>query len=235
MIEWIRKHMGWMMWVIVGLVTVTFLFFGIYPSSVGGKAVAKVGGVVITNDDVNRVYQNLYDTYKDALKDKFNDSVEKSLRSQALTELIVNQIFVDEAKNLGLQVTDRELQANIMKMPGFSQNGRFDKQTYERILERVNMTPAAFEADQRDFILRQKMEQLVRDSVMVEDAELSSAYQRENPKAKPGDFEKDKDTFRQTYLAEKQKDALTVFLRNAETRIPVKIEDKAFTASQEKG
>ena len=32
MIEWIRKHMGWMMWVIVALVTVTFLFFGMYPA-----------------------------------------------------------------------------------------------------------------------------------------------------------------------------------------------------------
>jgi peptidyl-prolyl cis-trans isomerase D len=231
MIEWIRKHMGWMMWIIVGLVTVTFLFFGIYPSSMSGRAVAKVGGVVITSDEVNRVYRNLYDTYKDVLKDKFNESVEKSLRNQALQELIVNRLFIEEAKNMGLQVADQELQANIVKMPGFSRDGRFDKQAYERILERINMTPAVFEANQREFLLRQKVEQLVRDSVTVEDAELSAVYQQRNPKAKPGDFEKNKDTFRQTYLAEKQRNALTVFLRNAQTRIPVKIEDKTFAAS----
>jgi len=231
MIEWIRKHMGWMMWVIVGLVTVTFLFFGMYPSSMGGKAVAKVGGVFITNDDVNRVYRNLYDTYRDALKDKFNESVEKSLRNQALQELIVNQLFLAEAKNMGLQVSDQELQANIMKMPGFLRDGRFDREAYDRILDRVNMTPSAFEANQREFLLRQKMEQLVRDSVTAEDAELSAVYQQRNPKAKPGDFEKNKDTFRQTYLAEKQRDALTVFLRNVQTRVPVKIEDKAYAAS----
>jgi peptidyl-prolyl cis-trans isomerase D len=231
MIEWIRKHMGWMMWIIVGLVTVTFLFFGIYPSSMSGKAVAKVGGVVITSDEVNRVYRNLYDTYKDVLKDKFNESVEKSLRSQALQELIVNRLFIEEAKNMGLEVADQELQANIVKMPGFSRDGRFDKQAYERILERINMTPAVFEANQREFLLRQKVEQLVRDSVTVEDAELSAVYQQRNPKAKPGDFEKNKDTFRQTYLAEKQRNALTVFLRNAQTHIPVKIEDKALAAS----
>lgn len=231
MIEWIRKHMGWMMWVIVGLVTVTFLFFGMYPSSMGGKAVAKVGGVFITNDEVNRVYRNLYDTYRDALKDKFNESVEKSLRSQALQELIINQLFLAEAKEMGLQVSDQELQANIMKMPGFLRDGRFDKEAYDRILDRVNMTPAAFEANQREFLLRQKMERLVRDSVTVEDAELSAAYEQRNPKAKPGDFEKNKDTFRQTYLAEKQRDALTVFLRNVQMRVPVKIEDKAYAAS----
>ncbi len=231
MIEWIRKHMGWMMWIIVGLVTVTFLFFGIYPSSISGRTAAKVGGFVITNDDVNRVYRNLYETYKDVLKDKFNDSVEKSLRGQALQELIVNRLFIEEARNMGLQISDQELQANIVKIPGFSRDGRFDKQVYDRILERINMTPAAFEANQRDFLLRQKMEQLVRDSVTVEDAELSAAYQQRNPNAKPGDFEKNKDAFRQTYLAEKQRDALTAFLKNAQTHIPVKIENKALAAS----
>ena len=132
---------------------------------------------------------------------------------------------------MGLQVSDQELQANIMKMPGFLRDGRFDKEAYDRILDRVNMTPAAFEANQREFLLRQKMERLVRDSVTVEDAELSAVYQQRNPKAKPGDFEKDKDTFRQTYLAEKQRDALTVFLRNVQMRVPVKIEDKAYAAS----
>jgi peptidyl-prolyl cis-trans isomerase D len=231
MIEWIRKHMGWMMWIIVGLVTVTFLFFGIYPSSTSGKAAAKVGGFVITNDDVNRVYRNLYDTYKDVLKDKFNESVEKSLRGQALQELIVNRLFIEEAKNIGIQVSDQELQASIAKIPGFSRDGRFDKQAYDRILDRINMTPAEFEANQRDFLLRQKMEQMVRDSVTVEDAELSAAYQKRNPKAKSGDFEKNKDTFRQTYLAEKQRDALTAFLKNAQMHIPVKIENKTLAAS----
>jgi peptidyl-prolyl cis-trans isomerase D len=231
MIEWIRKHMGWMMWIIVGLVTVTFLFFGIYPSSVGGKAVAKVGGTVITNDDVTRVYRNLYDTYKDVLKDKFTPTVEKSLRNQALQELIVNRLFIEEAEDMGLQVSDQELQDTIMKMPEFSQNGRFDKQAYNRILDRVNMSPAEFEANQREFLLRQKLERLVKDSVSVEDDELSAVYMQRNPKAKPGDFEKNKSVFKQTYLAEKQRDALTVFLRNAEERIPVKIEDKTFASS----
>jgi len=75
------------------------------------------------------------------------------------------------------------------------------------------------------------MERLVRDSVSVEDAELSKAYQQRNPQAKPGDFEKNKSIFMQTYLAEKQRDALTVFLRKAQERISVKIEDKALVSS----
>jgi peptidyl-prolyl cis-trans isomerase D len=227
MLEQIRKHMGWMMWVIVGLITVTFLFFGIYPSSGGGDRAAKVGNTVITMDEVNRAYRNLSDNYKDLLKDKFNDTIAKSLKSQALQELIVNRLMIDEAERIGLRVSDQELQAAIMRMPAFSVDGKFDKRAYDRILDRINMTPAAFEASQREFLLRQKMENLIRDGVTVTDAELAAAYKQSNPKAKPGDFEKNRETFRQTYLAGKQRDTLTAALREIEKRIPVKIEQKS--------
>ncbi len=227
MLEQIRKNMGWMMWVIVGLITVTFLFFGIYPSNVGGTRAAKVGDTVITTDEVNRAYRNLYDNYKELLKDKLNDSFAKSLKSQALQELIVNRLLITEAEQLGLQVSDEELQASISKMPAFSVNGKFDKRVYERILDRVNMTPAAFETSQRELLLRQKMEHLIRDGVTVTEAELAAAYKQQNPKAKPGDFEKNRDSFAQAYLAGKQRDALTAALRNMEKKIPVLIDAKS--------
>ena len=114
-----------------------------------------------------------------------------------------------------------------MRMPAFSVDGKFDKRAYDRILDRINMTPAAFEASQREFLLRQKMENLIRDGVTVTDAELAAAYKQSNPKAKPGDFEKNRETFRQTYLAGKQRDTLTAALREIEKRIPVKIEQKS--------
>jgi peptidyl-prolyl cis-trans isomerase D len=219
--------MGWMMWVIVGLVTVTFLFFGMYPSNMGGTRAAKVGDTVITTEEVSRAYQNMYDNYKELLKDKFNDSFAKSLKSQALQELIVNRLLISEAERLGLQVSDEELQDSIVKMPAFSVNGKFDKRIYERILDRVNMTPSAFETSQRELLLRQKMEHLIRDGVAVSETELAIAYKQQNPKAKPGDFEKNRDSFTRTYLAGKQRDALTAALRDIEKKIPVTIDEKS--------
>jgi len=227
MLEQIRKHMGWMMWVIVGLVTITFLFFGIYPASEGGGSAAKVGGYVITVDEVNKVYRTMYDNYKELLKDQFTEAFAKNLKSQALQELVVNRLLIEEAERIGLRVSDEELQAVILEMPAFSVNGKFDKKTYDRVLDRINMTPAAFEASQREFLLRQKMERLIKDSVAVTDAELTAAYKQEHPKAKPGEIEKNLETFRQTYLAGKQRDALTASVREIEKTVPVKITEKA--------
>ena len=124
-------------------------------------------------------------------------------------------------------MSDEELQASIIQMPAFSTNGKFDKRVYDRILDRVNMTPAAFETSQREMLLRQKMEYLIRDGVSVSAAELAVAYNKQNPKAKPGDFEKNRDSFAQTYLAGKQRDALTVALREIEKKIPVVVDEKA--------
>lgn len=193
----------------------------------GGTRAAKVGDTVITTEEVSRAYQNMYNNYKELLKDKFNDSFAKSLKSQALQELIVNRLLISEAERLGLQVSDEELQDSIVKMPAFSVNGKFDKRVYGRILDRVNMTPAAFETSQRELLLRQKMEHLIRDGVQVSEAELAIAYKQQNPKAKPGDFEKNRDSFTQTYLAGKQRDALTAALRDIEKKIPVTIDEKS--------
>jgi peptidyl-prolyl cis-trans isomerase D len=229
MLESIHKHMSWIMWAIVVLITVTFLFFGIYPSSVGGRSVAKVGGDVITVDEFNTVYRTMYDNYKQLLKDQFNESFVKTLKSQALQELVVQRLLVQEADRIGLRISDEELQAAIMKTPSFSRDGRFDKKIYERILDQINMKPAAFEANQRDFLLRQKLEQLVKDSVVVTDGEVAAAYQQKNPKAKPGEFEKNKETFKETLLAEKQRDAITAYLRGIQSRTTIKIDDKAIS------
>jgi hypothetical protein len=60
-------------------------------------------------------------------------------------------------------------------------------------------------------ILRQKLERIVEDGVDVTDEELRSAYASRNPKAKPGDFEKNKAAFRQTLLTEKRRTAVDAF------------------------
>lgn len=229
MLESMRKHMTWMMWIIVALITVAFLFFGISPSDMGSRNVAKVGEDAITQEEFNRVYRNLYDTYRELLKDKFDEAMAKNLRSQALQELVVQRLLVQEAARVGLKVTDEELQSAIMRMPSFVKDGKFDKKVYDRVLTQINMSPSAFEASQRDFLVRQKLEQLIKDGVMITDTELAAAYKLQNPNAKPGEIEKNRETFRQAQLAEKRKDAMTAFVRIVQGRTTITIDDKAIS------
>jgi peptidyl-prolyl cis-trans isomerase D len=230
MLASIHKHMKWLMWSIVILVTVTFMFFGIYPSHVGGGTVANVGGDVISNDDFNRVYRNMHETYRNILKDQFNETMAKDIKRQALRELITDRLLVQEAERVGLKVSDDELQAAIMREPAFSRNGKFDKKQYERVLDGISMKPALFEANQRGLLLRRKLEQLVKDSVVVTESELAVAYQQRNPKAKSSDFEKNRESFRQMYLAGKQREELAAFIKAINDKTAITINEKLFAS-----
>lgn len=226
-----HKHMSWIMWAIIILITVTFLFFGIYPSDTTGSMVANVNGDVISGDELNRVYRNLYDTYKQIFKDQFNEAMTKTLKTQALRELVQNRLLIQEAGRMGLKISDDELRAAIMKIPAFSPQGKFDQQIYEYYLQRENMTPAVFETEQREFMLRKKLESLIEDSVDVTDAELAAAYAASNPKAKAGDFEKNKGSFRKARLQQKRGEAREAFVRGLENKGKVVLNDKALAAS----
>lgn len=221
-----RKHMNWLMWITVVLITVTFLFFGIYPSNIGGGSVAKVDDHVITKDDFLKAYRNTYELYRQIMKDQFTEAMAKELRVQTIREMVSDRLLIKEAERVGLKVSDEELQNAILKEPAFSREGKFDQKRYERALSSINVTPALFEASQREALLRQKIVRLVRDGVSVTDTELAQAYKQRNPKAKPAEFEKNKETFRQTYLAQQQRETLNAFIRTLYDRSNVKIDEK---------
>ena len=211
MLEQMRKHMNWIMWTILVIIIVTFLFFGIYPSSSGAGVAAKVNGDIISTGELNRSYRNLVETYRQIFKDQLNDSMTKTLRQQALRELIQNRLLVQEAGRVGLRVSDEEVQAVIMRTPAFASQGRFDKMAYERYLDYINVKPSVFEETQREYLLRQRIERIIEDSIDVTEDELKAAYASRNPKAKAGDYEKNMSSFRQSYLAEKKRSAVEAY------------------------
>ncbi len=227
----IHKHMSWIMWAIIILITISFLFFGIYPSSTTSNMVADVNGDVITGEDLNRAYRNLYDTYKQIFKDQFNEAMTKTLRAQALRELVQSRLLIQEAGRMGLKISDDELRGAILKITAFSPQGKYDQKTYEYYLQRENITPAVFETEQREFMLRKKLENLIEDSVEVTEAELAAAYASSNPKAKAGDFEKNKGSFRKAQLQQKRSEAREAYVRGLESKGKVVLNDKVLAAS----
>jgi peptidyl-prolyl cis-trans isomerase D len=202
------------MWIILILVIVSFLFFGIYPSGEGRGAAATVNGEVVTAGELNRAYRNMYETYRQIFKDQLNDSITKGLRQQALRDLIQNRLLVQEAKLIGLRVTDEEIQAAIMRTPSFTSQGRFDRAAYERYLDYVNVKPSVFEETQREYMLKQKIERIIEEGVDVTEEELRAAYADRNPKAKAGDLDKNRESFRQTLLTEKKRTAVEAYAQS---------------------
>lgn len=186
------KYLAWILWVVIGL----FVFFaftdfggGLGQQGGAGAAVAaRVGDHTVTMAEFERQYRQLEDMYRQLYGGQMSPEVAQQLRlpMQALDRAINEQILLAEAERMGLTVGDEELRERILEEPVFQdEQGRFvGQEQYERILQANRLTIAGFEEDMRRQILREKLQDVLRSSVFVSDAEIEKAYRDQVERAK---------------------------------------------------
>ncbi|MDH4229211.1 MAG: SurA N-terminal domain-containing protein [Nitrospirota bacterium] len=167
MLEMIRRfgvEKKWVFGLVLGIVTVTFVgtmgWMGM--SAPSGVYAAKVNGDEILVTDLDRAYKNLYQRYADAYGKEWNDDLAKQigLRRQALEQLVDSRLWRKRAQEMGLAASDAEVRDAVMREEAFQVNGRFNTNRYRDLLQRVRLTPEAFEASVRNSILEAKARQL---------------------------------------------------------------------------
>ena len=180
MLNVMRKHAGsWMIKVLLFAIVIVFVFWGVgsFRSRRASK-VATVNGEIISIADYRRVYNNMVDQYRQRFGEALNDGMIEMLqiKKQALDQLIDRTILLQEAKKLGLRVTETEVADSIMKTEIFHSNGAFDSRRYRSILSQVHLTPEEFEADQKNVLLGQKLTRIIMGAAKVSDAEAHQWY-----------------------------------------------------------
>lgn len=117
-----------------------------------------------------------------------------------LDAMVQDQAVSQEARRLGLEVSDAELSEAVRTYPALSQNGKFiGMQEYQAVVEQaMNMTVPQFEAQLRQGLISEKLRDVVTDAVQVTPAEVHQEFIQRNEKAKiqyvlfdPPDFTKD--------------------------------------------
>ena len=74
----------------------------------------------------------------------------------------INQkLLSQEAKRIGLDVTEKEIQDEIMAFPAFQFKGRFDETRYRSLLQHNRMKPEDFEASISQELLQGKLKQFL--------------------------------------------------------------------------
>ena len=185
------KYLSWILWVVIGLfVLFVFVDFGSGVRQRGsrkGKA-AQVGKHTVTMEEFERQYRYLDGMYRQLYGEQFTPELAQMMKlpMQALDRAVNEQILLDEAERLGLQVTDEELRAKILEEPAFKdQQGRFvGEEKYAQILQGNRYTVASFENEMRRQILREKLNDVLRASLFVSDKEVEEAYRQQVEKAK---------------------------------------------------
>lgn len=185
MLKFIRRNASaaWVKFIFVAIVVV-FVFWGMGGMVGVEKAqfVARVNQDTIAPADYYRAYNNLLRLYQDIYKDNFRPELMKALdlKGKALDQLIRVDLMRQEARRLGLSVSDAEVRASIAQVPAFQQNGAFSKELYLRVLRSNRITPGDYEESKEEELLVDKLQDLVLGGVNVSEAEVHDRYRLDN-------------------------------------------------------
>jgi peptidyl-prolyl cis-trans isomerase D len=180
MLRLMRKQAGsWLIKLLLGAIVIVFVFWGVgsFRSQRGGR-VALVNGDQITLDEYREAYNNLIEQLRRRFGNNLDEDMLKKLqvKRQALNQLIDNKLLVQEAKRLNFRISEKELADAILNIPAFQRDGRFDSRLYRDILDRLRMTPEAFEAAQKNAMLIDKLRTLITSSAKISDQEALEWY-----------------------------------------------------------
>ena len=104
---------------------------------------------------------------------------------QVLQQMIQEKAELAEAERAGITVSDAEVRAQIVAIPGLQQNGQFiGEDRYRALLAQQNppMSPADFEQSVRESLMLDKFRAGLTEWMTVSDAELEREYKRRNEK-----------------------------------------------------
>jgi len=182
------KHLKWILWfVVLVFVLLVFVDWGTGRQRGGREGAAiRIGNKVYTEQEFlqelrsneNRM-QRIYGKQWSQIRNQIN------LAEQTAQQLIQRQLLVDEARRAGLVVSDREVQQQILSYPGFTrEDGSFvGDAMYKRILRANQMTPDRFETQVRDDLLIQKLQDVLRQGVLLTGAEVKAEVRRQRESA----------------------------------------------------
>ena len=186
MLEGIRRYQY--SWQVKSTFTVLAILMAFWGFGGGGMfnnihPIATVNGRQILGDQVNReatqlraAVQQIYGANAQAMLKAIN------IRQEAVDRLIEEQLIGEEARHLGISISDEALQAKIAKEPVFQRDGQFDFDTYQDVLRSNNLMPSEYETAERDRMIADTLRGMIDAGVQVSDDEARHAYNLRNEK-----------------------------------------------------
>ena len=195
-LKWLRdnlRHLKFVLWgVVLVFVLLVFVDWGAgRDGGPGGAAVAiRVGDRQISEQEfLRQLRQNdeqmrqLYGEQWSELRRQFD------MAGQTAAALIDRELQLEEARRMGLVISDEELREAILASPTFrGSDGRFvGAETYERILRAYfQMSSQEFEQRFAEDLLIDKLNRTLEGGVWVSDADVEASFRNEREFA---DFE----------------------------------------------
>jgi parvulin-like peptidyl-prolyl isomerase len=151
-------------------------------SSLAKDDVAVVGDQHITTSDLAAELEQAKQSYAQSGQSfpKEGTSAYQAIKSQAITLLVQHAERQVKAKQMGITVSDQEVQQRldaIKKQHFAGKNGKIDEAKYQAQLKKAKLTEAQLRDDIRQQLVEEKLYKKLTASVKVSNAEALAYYQ----------------------------------------------------------
>ncbi len=185
------KYLSWILWIVIGIfVLFVFVDFGGFlpGSSAPQSMAARVGSETVTVAEFQTQYRQTEERMRQLYGEQFSPDLARQMRLpvRVLDDLVNRKIMLEEARRLGLTVSDGELRDAILEVPVFKDDkGRFvGEATYAEILKANSRTKDRFEGEMRDELLLGKLQKALLSNIYVSDQEVERSYRDQTERAK---------------------------------------------------
>ncbi len=176
---------GWIgrviMAILMGLIILSFAIWGIGDifRGFGANNLARVGGVEIGADTLRNAYQTELQRMQRAERRTITneEAHEYGLDRQVLSELVNEAALDDQARRLGLAISDEEIKKTIVNDDNFKGlTGRFDRQAFDAFLRDEGLTEKTYMRQQRSVHLRRQIVDALTNGVQLPKALLEAIF-----------------------------------------------------------
>ncbi|GAA0720146.1 SurA N-terminal domain-containing protein [Dokdonella soli] len=160
------------------LITIGFSFFGIESYFVANTStsVAKVGDKEISQDQ----FRDRFNQYRQRMIQMMGGAADASfferpeVKRQLLDQLVDEQVLLSANEKLGMVVPAERIRQEILAIPAFQNDGKFDPAQYKLVLSSQGMSPAGFEERVRQDLGLRELPMQVAATALVTDAEVDT-------------------------------------------------------------
>ncbi len=173
----IRERLtGVLAFAILGILVVPFALVGVnsYFTSSSGNIVARINEKEITFNDFNQSFSN-YRRRMQSIMGAAYDPVQfdqMMVRRQHLDSLIDEELIIQAAESMGLDVDDETLAEEIRKIPAFQVDGQFNADVYQSRLLSQGLSPRQFQNEMRSQFVINQLPRNITASSIATSAEL---------------------------------------------------------------
>ena len=176
---------GWIgrvvMAILMGLIILSFAIWGIGDifRGFGANNLAQVGSVAIGADTYRNAYQAQLQSLQRAERRNITneEAHQDGLDRQVLSQLVDEAALDDQARRLGLAISDEDIKKTIVNDDNFKGvTGRFDRQGFDAFLRDEGFTEKTYVRQQRSVHLRRQIVDALTNGVQLPKALLEAIF-----------------------------------------------------------